>query len=158
MAPLRVPHGPRRVWKTLKISVRGPYDARTGPARGTHVVLRIIRPNHNCRVVSNRTGPVAYCDHENSTDVKFLWALHSALRARNRTGDKNRTGPMVGCDWGIRCHCSQKLFPYITLLFFAILYPTSLVNLVVEVGTGHSHQILLRKSALPRKKTDRDWI
>ena len=27
--------------------------------------------------------------------------------------------------------------------FFAILYPTSLVNLVVEVGTRHSHQILL---------------
>ena len=28
--------------------------------------------------------------------------IHSALRTRNRTGYKNRTGPMVGCDWGIR--------------------------------------------------------
>ena len=32
------------------------------------------------------------------------------------------------------------------LIFFAILYPTSLANLVVEVGTRHSHQILLTKS------------
>ena len=27
-------------------------------------------------------------------------------------------------------------------IFFAILYPSSLANLVVEVGTRHSHQIL----------------
>ena len=43
---------------------------------------------------------VAWCDHGNSTGVKFLRVLHSALRARNRTGAKNRTGPVVGCDWG----------------------------------------------------------
>ena len=81
--------------------MRGPYDARTGVARGTRGVLRIIRPNHKCTAVSSRTGPVVWCDHENSTDVKFLRALHSALRARNRTDDKNRTGPVVGSDWGI---------------------------------------------------------
>ena len=63
--------------------------------------MRIIQPNHQYTAVSSRTGPLAWCDHENSTDVKFLRALHSALRARNRTGDKNRTGPVVGCDWGI---------------------------------------------------------
>ena len=45
----------------------------------------------------------------------------------------------------IWCHCSNRLFPYITLnIFFAILYPTSLANLVVEVGTRHSHQVLLK--------------
>ena len=31
---------------------------------------------------------------------------------------------------------------YNPVTFLAILYPTSLANLVVEVGTGHSHQIL----------------
>ena len=35
---------------------------------------------------------------------KLLRALHSALRARNVTGDKNRTGPVVGCDWGINVY------------------------------------------------------
>ena len=80
--------------------MRGPHDAGRGIERGTRGVLRIIRPNHQCTAVSSRTGPVAWCDHENST-VKFLRALHSALRARNRTGDKNRTGPVVECDWGV---------------------------------------------------------
>ena len=37
----------------------------------------------------------------------------------------------------------KKIFLYITLLDFAILYPISLTNLVVEVGARHSHQILL---------------
>ena len=81
--------------------MRGPYDARTGIARGTHGVLRIINPNHKYAAVSSRTGPVAWCDQGNSTDVRFLRELHLALRTRNRTGDKNRTGPEVGCDWGI---------------------------------------------------------
>ena len=63
--------------KNIEDICAGPYDARVGPARGTHGVLRIIRPNHKRTVVSNRTGPV---------------------RPRNRTGDKNRTGPVVGCD------------------------------------------------------------
>ena len=47
------------------------------------------------RTRSSRTGPVAWCDHGNSTDVKFLRELHSAVRARNHTGDKNRTGPWL---------------------------------------------------------------
>ena len=34
-------------------------------------------------------------------------------------------------------------FPNITMLNLAILYPISLANLVVEVGTRHSHQTLL---------------
>ena len=95
------PYGSHRIWKTLKIPVRGPHDARTGIARGTRGVLRIFQPNHKYADVSSHTGPVAWCDQGNSTDVKFLWALHSALRARNRMGDKIRTGPVVGCDWGI---------------------------------------------------------
>ena len=37
----------------------------------------------------------------------------------------------------------KNYFPCITILNFGILYPTSLANLVVEVGTRHSHQILL---------------
>ena len=61
--------------------------------------------------------PVAWYDHGNSTDVKFLRALHSALRARNRTGDKNRTGPMVRCDWGISwvtmVICGPIVFPMV---------------------------------------------
>ena len=69
--------------------------------RTTRGVLRIIRPNHKCTAVSSRMEPVAWCDHENSTNVKFLRALHSAIRARNRTGDKNHMGSVVGCDWGI---------------------------------------------------------
>ena len=97
----RVPYRSRRIWRTLKIPVRGPYDARRGIARGTFGVLWIIQPNHKYVDVSSRTGPVARCDHGNSTDAKFLRGLHLALRARNRTGDKNRMGPVVGCDWGI---------------------------------------------------------
>ena len=34
---------------------------------------------------------------------------------------------------------------YKPIKFVAILYPTSLANLVVEVGTRHSHQILLQR-------------
>ena len=97
----RAPYGFRGIWKTLKIPVRGPYVAHTGIARGTRGFLRIIQPNRKYADAASRTGPVAWCDHGNSTNVKFLRALHSALRARNRTGDKNRTGPVVGCDWGI---------------------------------------------------------
>ena len=38
----------------------------------------------------------------------------------------------------------KTYFPFITPLnFWDILYPNSLANLVVEVGTRHSHQILL---------------
>ena len=94
----RAPYGSRRIWKTLKIPVRGPYDARTGIARCSRGVLRIIQPNHKYAEVSSRTGTLAWCDHGNSTDEKFLRGLHSALRARIRTGDKNRTGSVVGCD------------------------------------------------------------
>ena len=81
---MRGPYGPVRIpWDMKNIE-----DSRAGPVRGT--------------AVSNRTGPIAWYNHENSADVKFPRALHSALRARNRTGDKNRTGSVVGCDWGIR--------------------------------------------------------
>ena len=71
--PTRAPYGSRRIWKTLKIPLRGPHDARTGIARGTHGALQIIRTNHKCIAVSSRMGPVAWCDHENSTDVKSLY-------------------------------------------------------------------------------------
>ena len=98
--PVRVP------WdmKNIEDSRASPVSARArggGGGGGTRGVLRIIQPNHKYADVSSRTGPVAWCDHGNSTDVKFLRALHSALRARNRAGDKNRTGAVVGCDWGI---------------------------------------------------------
>ena len=73
---LWIPHGPRRIWKTLNIPVWGPYDARTGIARGPCGTLRIIRSNFKCTAVSSRTGPAAWCDHENITGVTFLWALH----------------------------------------------------------------------------------
>ena len=46
----------------------------------------------------------------------------------------------------ILCYLVQfhkKISFYNPINFFAILYPTSLVNLVVEVGTRHCHQILL---------------
>ena len=40
---------------------------------------------------------IAWCDHQDSTSVKCLQALHSALRKINRKGVKNLTGPLVGC-------------------------------------------------------------
>ena len=117
----RAPYGSRGIWKTLEIPVQGPYDARagtvsarTGIARGTRGVLRIIQPTHKYTDVSSRTGPVAWCDLGNSTDVKFLRALHSALQARNRSGDKNRTGPVVGCDWGINHHNDVIMDPMVS--------------------------------------------
>ena len=37
----------------------------------------------------------------------------------------------------------KNMFPYLTpIKFLAIMYPKSLANLVVEVGTRHSHQTL----------------
>ena len=79
-------YGPHGIWKTLEIPERGPHDK--GIARGPCGVPRIIRSNYKCTAISSRTGPVAWCDHENSTGVKFLRARHSTLRARNRTGAK----------------------------------------------------------------------
>ena len=76
--------GPVRIRQDMK----NIWDSRAGPVRRPCVVLRIIRSNHKCTAVSSRTGPVAWCDHENSTGVKFRRALHSPLRARNRTGAK----------------------------------------------------------------------
>ena len=78
-----------------------PYGPRTGPVwYEKHLRFSCgARTMHTA--MSSRTGPVAWYDHENSTDVKVLRALHLALRAKNRTGDKNRTGPVVGCHWGI---------------------------------------------------------
>ena len=109
------PYGSRRIWKILKNPVRGPHDAHTGIARGSREVLRIIQPNHQYADVWSRTGPVAWCDHGNSTDVKFLWVLHSASRASNRTGDKNRTGPVVGCNW-----CAPDCMIYIMNYLYTV--------------------------------------
>ena len=103
------PYEFRRTWKTSDIPVRGLYDARTGISQDPCGVPWIIRSNHKCTPVSNCTGTVAWCHHENSTGVKFLWAFHSALWARNRTGDKNRMGPVVGCDWGISSDMNGSL-------------------------------------------------
>ena len=54
--------------------VRCPYGHRMGylwsPAN--------YSTNHKYATVSSRTGPVAWCDRGNSTDVKFLRALHLA--------------------------------------------------------------------------------
>ena len=105
VGPTWAPYGSRRIWKHWRF----PCGVRTmhGHRTGTRGVLRIIRPNHKCTVVSSRPGPVAWCDHENSTDVKFLRARHSALRARNRMGDKKHTGPVVRGDWGITEICGR---------------------------------------------------
>ena len=43
-------------------------------------------------------------------------------------------------------HCSYKSYPYITLYIFCHLYPTSLANLVVEVGTRQSPDLIHPKS------------
>ena len=84
----RAPYGSRRIWTILKIPVWGPHDARTTNARGPCGVMRIIRSNHKYTVTSSRTGPVAWLWPREQHHVKFLWALHSASRARNRTGAK----------------------------------------------------------------------
>ena len=41
----------------------------------------------------SRTGPVAWCDHEEQHRRKILRALHSIFRARNRLDVKNCTVP-----------------------------------------------------------------
>ena len=74
---LRVTHGTRTGRVGCEKHCKFPCGARTTPARASHGVS-----------VKSRTSPVAWCDHENNTDVKFLLALHSALRPRNRTGAK----------------------------------------------------------------------
>ena len=42
----------------------------------------------------------------------------------------------------------HKKYIYNPIKFLAILYPKSLANRVVEVGTRHNHQILLIRSHL----------
>ena len=42
----------------------------------------------------------------------------------------------------------KNIFLVLPINFLAILYPTSLANLVVELGTRHSHQILLIDQSL----------
>ena len=45
----------------------------------------------------------------------------------------------------------KNIFLVQLCLILAILYPTSLANLVVEVGTRHSHQTLLQLDAFVAK-------
>ena len=45
---------------------------------------------------------------------------------------------------GLDAIVHKNNFPCITILNLVILYPTSLANLVVEVGTRHSHRILFQ--------------
>ena len=88
--------------------------SRTGPAR----VLQDMKntkdsrawSNHQCTAVPSRTGPVAWSDSKNSTDIKLLRALHPAFGAWNRTGGKKRTVPVVGCDWGINQRILQLMY------------------------------------------------
>ena len=91
----RAPYGSCRIWKTLKI----PCGARTMPARGTRGVLRIIQPNHKYAGVSSRTGPVMWPREQHRRKIPTGASL--GLTGKKSTGDKNRTGPVVGCDWGI---------------------------------------------------------
>ena len=89
------PYGSCRTLETLEILVRGPHDTLTGIAQGLGGVLWIIGSNHKCTAVSSHTGHTPWCDHENSTSVKFVWVLHSALRARTHMGAKNHRGPWL---------------------------------------------------------------
>ena len=122
-APLWVTHGPRTGPVGYEKNWRFPCSARTGIARGTRRALRTIQPNHKHTAVSSLTGLVAWCDHEDNTDVNVLRALHSPLRARNSTGAKNRTGSVVGCDWGIskRGHSVSNV---------ALIYESVFINVV----------------------------
>ena len=106
--PPRAPYGSCRIWRTLEIPVWGPHDSCTGITRGLFGVLRIIPSNHKCKAVSSRTGPAAWCDHENSTGVKFLWALQTALRGTH--------GPPYGC---------RRIWKALKIL---VLYPWSPAN------------------------------
>ena len=86
LIPTRAPYVSCKIWKMLKISLRGPRDARWGIARGTRGVLRIIQPNHKCTAVSSRTGAVAWCDHENSTNVKIPMGASLGLTGKKSYG------------------------------------------------------------------------
>ena len=103
--PAWAPYSSRRIWKILEIPMQGPYNAHTSITQDPCGVLRIIWSNHQCTAVSSRTRPIAWCDHENSTGVKFLWSLQSALWARNLTGAKMC---MVKYDWGIKWNILKK--------------------------------------------------
>ena len=46
-----------------------PYDASVGVARGTCKALHFILPTNKCSDASSRTGPIAWCDHENRAGV-----------------------------------------------------------------------------------------
>ena len=77
------------VWCVGNASVTSHSRARTGCSRA------VFNKNHTSTHGAHIMGPCG--------SVRILpFEIHSALRTRNRTGYKNRTGPMVGCDWGIR--------------------------------------------------------
>ena len=84
--PTRALYGSCRVWKTLQIPVWGLYKAHKGITWCPCGVLWIIRSNHKCTAFSSRMGPIAWCDHEDSTGVKFLQVVHSSLTGKKSYG------------------------------------------------------------------------
>ena len=93
--------------------MRDPNDACMGLARGPCGVLRSIRSNHKCMysLVKPYGAHDAWCEHENSTGVKFLRVLHSVLRARNRANVKIVRGPWLDVTdtWLIRVNAKNSL-------------------------------------------------
>ena len=83
-----------------KSPARGPYEAPAGATPDPGGVLPFICQKYKCGAMSSCMGSVDWCDHKDGTGIKILTSA-SLLRAGNRTGAKNRTGPAVECDWGI---------------------------------------------------------
>ena len=94
--PMRVTHSSLMGPVGYEKHWRFPCGACTMPVRALHGVsagsCELFDQTISMQTCQAIRGPVAWCDQGDSTDVKFLRALHSDLRARNRTGDKNCMG------------------------------------------------------------------
>ena len=73
------------------------------------------------------------------------WGLKNNWSIQSKNGLQNLWGNIVFLILFKELDVVPKIISfYNPIKFLAILYPTSQVNLVVEVGTRHSHQILLQ--------------
>ena len=127
-AALRVQHGPRTGPVGYEKHWRFPCGARTLPSRASHGV-----PMDSCESFDQTISVQLYGFHSMMWPreqrgrkiptgasfgytgiksygwlkiVRVVWLdVTEALRTRNRTGAKNSTGNVVGCDWGITHPC-----------------------------------------------------
>ena len=103
-------------------------------------------------------------DHEKSTGVKFLRALHSALGAGNRMGVKIVRGhawmwlrhtlwleePALNLRLELETECFRKFDLFLSYKYFFLYFPCKLECFIWQVPTTWSNRLHTRKEAQER--------